>query len=193
MAALYGFLPTAGHEHHVTLHNARKLLDACELWDGQPLPADFARALLTAPKHETLEEWLCRVETSAEHPVAGAVLAEELRQRIAAISPLPPGEGQGVRASESANCKLQNANCKLSASNPQSLIPNPPRLTFHRTPRARFEVAYWRTIARLAHGRYVNKDNADCVRDRATQSLLKHHHRDLEALGDYLLDYYRRT
>ena len=54
-------------------------------------------------------------------------------------------------------------------------------------------MAYWRTIARLAHGKYLNKDNADCVRDPVSQSLLKHHHRDLEALGDYLLDYYRRA
>jgi hypothetical protein len=66
-------------------------------------------------------------------------------------------------------------------------------LTYHRTANRRFEVAYWRTIARLATGRYVNKDNADCVRDQATQPMLKHYHRDLEALGDYLLDYYRRT
>jgi hypothetical protein len=161
-AALHGFLPSAAHEHHTTLHNARKLLNAYDLWDGQPLPADFARAMLTAPKHETLGDWLSRVETSAEHPVAGEVLAEGLRQRIAgqAISPLPEDEGI---------------------------------LTYHRTATRRFEAAYWRTIARLAHGRYINKDNADCVRDRATQSLLKHRHRDLEALGDYLLDYYRRT
>ena len=80
----------------------------------------------------------------------------------------------------------------MSLSNPQSLIPNR-SLTYHRTATRRFEVAYWRTIARLAHGKYINKDNADCARDRATQSLLKHHHRDLEALGDYLLEYYRRT
>ena len=48
------------------------------------------------------------------------------------------------------------------------------------------------TIARLAHGKYINKDNADCVTDPITRSFLRHHHRDLEALGDYLLEYYRR-
>ena len=45
------------------------------------------------------------------------------------VSPLPTGEGPGVRAvhgSEIANCELRIANCKLSAANPQSLIPNPP-------------------------------------------------------------------
>src|SRR5205823_3525906 len=65
-------------------------------------------------------------------------------------------------------------------------------LTFGRTARRSFEVAYWKTIARLAEGRYVNKDNADCVRDTVTRSLLRHHQRDLEALGDYLLGYYAR-
>ena len=32
VAALHGFLPTAGHEHHTTLHTARKLLAA---WSEQ--------------------------------------------------------------------------------------------------------------------------------------------------------------
>jgi cobyrinic acid a,c-diamide synthase len=43
-------------------------------------------------------------------------LEEKLRN-----SPLPLGEGPGVRAAYSSD----NANCKLSESNPQSLIPNP--------------------------------------------------------------------
>ena len=51
-------------------------------------------------------------------------------------------------------------------------------------------MAYWKTIAELADRQVLNKDNADCVRDPLTQARLKHHHRDLEALGDYLLDYY---
>ena len=66
-------------------------------------------------------------------------------------------------------------------------------VTYHRTATRSFELAFWRTIARLAHGKYLNKDNADCVQDSVSQSLLKHHHRDLGALGDYLLEYYRRT
>ena len=69
-------------------------------------------------------------------------------------------------------------------------LPEP--LTFQQTAGRAFEVAYWRTIARLATGRFLNKDNADCVRDPASQKLLKHKHRDLDALGDYLLEYYRK-
>ena len=44
----------------------------------------------------------------------------------------------------------------------------PPSLTLrsHGPPVVR--EAYWKTIARLAAGRYVNKDNADCVHDAPT-------------------------
>lgn len=68
----------------------------------------------------------------------------------------------------------------------------PRSLTFRHTARRSFEVAYWRTIYKLSTGQYVNKDNADCVLDAKTRAHLKHDHRDLELLGDYLLDYYRR-
>jgi Zn-dependent M28 family amino/carboxypeptidase len=64
-------------------------------------------------------------------------------------------------------------------------------LTFPFTARRSFEVAYWKTIAFLAEGRFRNKNNADCVHDPATAAALVHHHRDLEALGNYLLAQYR--
>ncbi len=69
----------------------------------------------------------------------------------------------------------------------------PDSLTFDRTATRPFETTYWKTIAFLAEGRYRNKNNADCVRDKATERLLSHERRDLEALGDYLLDYYTKT
>ncbi|HWB14187.1 MAG TPA: M28 family peptidase [Pirellulales bacterium] len=67
----------------------------------------------------------------------------------------------------------------------------PQALTYRQTARRSFETAYWRTISALATGEYLNKDNADCVLDHKTQTHLKHHHRDLDRLGDYLLTYYR--
>src|SRR5262249_25847560 len=69
----------------------------------------------------------------------------------------------------------------------------PPSLTFKDTGRRPFEVAYWKTIVALAEGRYRNKNNADCVRDPATQAALRHHQRDLEALGNYLVTYYTQA
>src|SRR5207247_1909779 len=61
--------------------------------------------------------------------------------------------------------------------------PPPEPLTFAQTARRSFEVCYWKTIASLAEGKYLTKNNADCVRDPVTQRLLSHHHRDLDALG----------
>jgi hypothetical protein len=65
--------------------------------------------------------------------------------------------------------------------------------TYAKTANRPFEEKYWKTIAYLAQGRYTNKSNADCVLDPATQAQLAHHHRDLEELGEYLLDYYEKA
>jgi hypothetical protein len=73
-----------------------------------------------------------------------------------------------------------------------ALSPLPEPITYPYTASRTFEVDYWKTIARLAAGRFINKDNADCVRDPATQKILKHKKRDLDALGDWLLAYYRK-
>jgi hypothetical protein len=66
-------------------------------------------------------------------------------------------------------------------------------LTFARTARRSFEVAFWKTIARLSGGRFPNRNNADCARDEATRRALRHPRRDLERLGDELLARHRRS
>jgi hypothetical protein len=68
----------------------------------------------------------------------------------------------------------------------------PDSFTFARTARRAFEVAYWKTIATLAEGRFLNKNNADCVRDVVTQNMLPYHGRHLDPLAEYLLGYYRK-
>jgi hypothetical protein len=80
----------------------------------------------------------------------------------------------------------------ISPPGDPSLQPLPEPLTFHRTATRAFEVAYWRTIRELSAGRFLNKDNADCVDDPPSEKLRKHAQRDLQALGDHLLAYYRR-
>ncbi len=65
-----------------------------------------------------------------------------------------------------------------------------PSLTYKHTANRSFEAAYWETITHLAHGDYLTKNNADCVRDAATEKESPHHRRDLDALGDYLIAYY---
>jgi hypothetical protein len=71
---------------------------------------------------------------------------------------------------------------------PQTL---PPDLTFDQTASRTFETAYWNDIFNLSHGNFPNVDNADCIEDSATLSLLSHPQRDLERLGDYLISRHR--
>jgi hypothetical protein len=147
---------------HVTSRNVRKLLDVGAMFAPAPLPSSLARQLLCTARNETLDDWLDRLPERASSAQRGRELTQALRAQMA-----PARVG----------------------SRPARL---PKPLTFARTARRAFEVAYWKTIAKLAEGRYVNKDNADCVRDTTTQKLLTHQQRDLEALGDYLLAYYAR-
>ena len=60
---------------------------------AQPaLPSSFARSLLTAAEHATLESWLEQLPATAGAPEPAARLASELRARgTAAPEPTPPG------------------------------------------------------------------------------------------------------
>jgi hypothetical protein len=190
-----------------TVNNARKLLEAWDLLGHAPLPASFARALLRLPKGETLERWLAALaEVAAGLGRAKPLLVEELRARLApaAASPAPaapatfpaplgalvspPAAAASGTASAVAAAALASAPAAAALRTAAGAAP----LTFHATCRRRFEEAYWRRIAFLAAGRFVNKDNADVVRDHATKVHLAHHQRDLDALADHLLAYYRR-
>lgn len=64
-------------------------------------------------------------------------------------------------------------------------------LTYNETANRLFEEKWWNDIKYLAHGVFINKDNADCVIDDDTTKHLSHHHRDLEKLGDYLIQRHR--
>jgi hypothetical protein len=71
--------------------------------------------------------------------------------------------------------------------------PLPEPVTYRYTANRAFEESYWKTIAQLSTGRFRNKDNADCVNDPPSLALRKRSVRDLDALGDWLLAYYRKT
>jgi hypothetical protein len=148
---------------HQTLINVWKLLDTGELLGGRPLPRSFARRLLTTDKRQTLDGWLASLPGKASDAGRARALADELRRRL---EPEPPRRRKAKR-------------------------PRPaPSLTYRYTARRSFEVDYWKTIAFLSAGDYVNKNNADPVRDRATEAAHPHDRRDLEPLGAYLLTYY---
>jgi hypothetical protein len=80
------------------------------------------------------------------------------------------------------------------ALEPQPSPPPAEALTLEETATRGFEERLWGDIATLAHGRYRNKDNADCIDDPATRRRLGEHcRRDLDALADYLLDRHRQA
>lgn len=146
-----------------TLMNIRKILDAWERRDGQPLPRSFARQLLTMDKGATLDGWLSSLPRKTPHHERGRQLVNQLRACLE-----PPARPTPQKKDV------------------------PPSLTFEHTATRDFEVEYWNTIAQLSSGDFTNKNNADCVLDKPTQAVLTHHGRDLERLGDTVLDYYAR-
>ena len=164
LAALQVYGHAQDHRPQQTITNIRKLHDSWQLLGERPLPRSFARQLLTLPKEESLEAWLESLPSRASSPGKGHWLAEELKSIV-----IPPQPARRARAHE------------------------PKGLTFAYSSRRAFEVDYWKTIACLSNGKCLNKNNADCVHDPVTQNSLIHHRRDLEALGDYLLSYYKKV
>ncbi len=154
------------HESHLgdTLANIRKLLDTCNLL-GRPVSDALARRLLTLPKHETLDAWFNSLSAISNDSKIAAHFVDKLRECVE-----PAAE-------------ISTAQSRKSAIS----------LTFERTAKRAYEKAYWQHIEQLSTGKFINKDNADCVLDEKTLAKLHHHHRDLEALGDYLLDYYSKV
>jgi len=153
------------HEHK-TITRVLNLLAAQELLGKGKLPRSFARQILMLPENKTLDEWIESLPEYANHNERSRQLVSQLKNLIEAREqPSPVSKGKRLPAS----------------------------LTFRHSALRSFEVQYWRDIVYLSTGKYVNKANSDCILDPVTQRRLKHHHRDLEALGDYLLTYYRRV
>ena len=153
------------HEHK-TITRVLNLLAARENLGKEKLPYSFARQILMLPENKTLDDWLESLRGSDDHNEQGQCLGDQLRDLIAEEKKQLPSSSEKV----------------LPAS-----------LTFSGSALRPFEVQYWKDICYLSAGKYLNTANSDCILDAATQKKLKHHQRDLEALGDYLLAYYRRV
>ena len=159
-----------GLARFATTHNVQKLLAFHELL-GDPLPPSFARALVHAPKHESLDVW---------------------RSALAKV-----GDGGHGKAKPGARCAallervvgLAEAGASLDAG-----------LTFAGTHTRAFEEKLWKTIAGLAEGDFRMKDTADSVTVNEGKTggpaakaarLELAQRRDLERLGDHLHERYR--
>jgi hypothetical protein len=77
-----------GHARNTQSHNARKLLDFAEMLGS--LPATFARALVQAPKHATLDDVLSRLVEIGQSPEETRALVAALRAVV--IPGAPPGD-----------------------------------------------------------------------------------------------------
>jgi hypothetical protein len=159
-----------GHDHRHIIRNARKLFDAYHQMGDRPLPRDFARQLLTLHHGQSLEGWL---DSIADESLSAAVHG--------LIEP-----GSSAPYSERGSYPPP-----APAKSGRSRVPD--SLTYGRSATRAFEVAYWKTIASLAEGTFLNKNNADCILDETTNRMLPYHVRHLDALGDYLLAYYAKS
>jgi hypothetical protein len=130
---------------------------------GQPLPESLAWRLLTGARRTTVTNWLDALPRHSSDPDAARQLLGELRRRL------------------------------LPAPTPSRRRSPPPALTFVHTAKRSFEIAYWNLLATLSAGRYRNKNNADPALDQHTRAVRPPAERDLEPLGDFLLDYHRRS
>jgi len=166
LAAVTGFPHLHDQTPRQTAHNILALRTAWLSRGQRPLERSFARALIRAPRRESLEDWLDSLPSRAADPEQGRMVRNELEP----ILEPAPAAADGT-----------------SAATGEAL------LTFGSTATRAYEEAYWRDIGTLAHGDWRTKDNADCALDPATQAQLEHHTRDLEPLGDYLIMRHRQA
>ena len=181
---------------HLTAYDARR--------PGAPPRLELWPRLLERPERLAAPRAFPRGEDRREHHVAQS--ARHLWHAARRLGqPLPPGFARQLLVApkelslDEWLARLEHgpdgaAGRALAAElrgliGPAAAPPAP--LTYRRTATRRFEVAYWRTIARLAT-RFVTKENADCVGDAPTRAARRPRHRQLDALGDTLLAYYRR-
>src|SRR5262249_45716767 len=124
-----------------------------------------------------------------ERSFARHLLTAEARQTLTGWLGSLPGHAHDAGRGQKLAGELEG----LLAPEPAPTDQLPPALTYERTANRAFEVAYWEAIADLSTGQFVNKNNADCILDPATQAALSHHDRDLERMGDYLLERHRQA
>jgi hypothetical protein len=163
-AAIELFAQCNHHKYQHGLANVVKVLDTWQLRGETPLPRRLAHQLLCHARTHDFGQWLSHLREMAGDAKPALRLVEHLTEII-------EPEDRPLR-------RMRNG--------------LPESLTYQRTAKRSFEIAYWKMIAYLSEGRYTNKNNADCIRDPVTSLILDHHDRDLDPLGDYILDYYRK-
>ena len=124
-----------------------------------------------------------------------AVIAAQVEIGIEGAKRIGGKKDQTLTAALTGDQRLPALPVEIVAAQPAS--PGKPgrppdSLTYSYSARRPFEVAYWKAIASLAEGKFLNKNNADCVLDEATQRMLPYRERHLDRLADVLLAYYQK-
>ena len=96
-----------------------------------------------------------------------------------------------------AHSSMQETGIKMQKSlseiiESQKIPVLPEAITYSETATRLFEENWWNDIRYLAHGQFINKDNADIAQDSTTLALIRKEHRDLESLGDYFIERHRK-
>jgi hypothetical protein len=149
-----------------TARNCCKLLETRDLLGGAPLERSFARRLLTAPEHETIEEWLDALPGRAVDPDRARRLAQELRLAVqpaaAAADRSPPLTFPWI-SRRSFEVGFWNAIAALSAG--------------------RFRTRNNADVARDQATRRALRNHSDRDLDRLGDFLLARHQRAIERAG----------
>jgi hypothetical protein len=133
-----------------------------------------------------LDSWQLLGEQPLSRSFARQLLTTDKRQTLDGwLASLP----EKARDPERARWLADELRQRLEPVGGKSKRP-PASLTYAKTAQRSFEVAYWKTIAFLSAGDYVNKNNADPISDAPTQRLRPNDARDLELLGAYLRAHY---
>ncbi len=90
---------------------------------------------------------------------------------------------------QEAGIKMQTALSDIIESQKTPVLPE--AITYSETATRRFEENWWNDIRYLAHGQFINKDNADIALDSTTLAFVQKMQRDLESLGDYFIARHR--
>jgi Peptidase family M28 len=185
---------------YLTAYDAARprLEKALELWpriQRRALPEAALRLYhagngrVTLPVIRGVEQLLDAVRHNDGQPLprslARSVLVRKPSESLDGWLDCCPDSGVAVGMRELVELEPRPLPRRLGATAPDSL-------TYRKSATRAFEVAYWKTIAALSEGTFLNKNNADCVRDDITHHVLTYEGRHLEGLGDYLLAYYER-
>jgi hypothetical protein len=94
-------------------------------------------------------------------------------------------------STQETGIKMQKALSEIIESQKIQVLPE--AITYSETATRRFEENWWNDIRYLAHGQYINKDNADIALDSITLAYIEKKQRDLESLSDYFIIRHRRA